>query len=380
MSGASRRRRPGRHEDPGGRPRARAGRRPGPSQHAAHRRPRGRREGHRAPTAWPRRRPGVQFASSSGRRGRRTGRSTSRPDWSSRWRTSKAGTGRSPQPGAVRAPRPSRGDRERRERRTRPSGGTAPGVASGRFSACSGGRASAAGSSSTAGSRSATGRPGRSATCASRRGGGRARAGCAAAEAYAGRWALEQRARREARKRKTALFDIQRKRGRDGLTSGVWLRAGSTTSPATSSSRQVGALGAAIGSAVTLLDVELVVIGGGLGERLGHLAPEDREGRTTRSSARQRATRSPSSGTWAGDRRQPCSAGEGRARHRRRARPRGGGRLQAARRRLAVLGADLRGADVELDVWTRKWRRALHESSSGPGSLGPRQPARPAPS
>ena len=44
-------------------------------------------------------------------------------------------------------------------------------------------------------------------------------------EAYAGRGALEQRARREARKRKTILFDLQHKRGRDSLTSGVWLRA-----------------------------------------------------------------------------------------------------------------------------------------------------------
>ena len=44
-------------------------------------------------------------------------------------------------------------------------------------------------------------------------------------EAYAGRGALEQRARREARKRKTVLLDLQAKRGRDSLTSGIWLRA-----------------------------------------------------------------------------------------------------------------------------------------------------------
>ena len=44
-------------------------------------------------------------------------------------------------------------------------------------------------------------------------------------EAYAGRGALEERARQESRKRKTVLFDLQRKRGRDRLTSGVWLRA-----------------------------------------------------------------------------------------------------------------------------------------------------------
>ena len=90
-------------------------------------------------------------------------------------------------------------------------------------------------------------------------------------EAYAGHWALEQRARREARKRKTALFDIQRKRGRDGLTSGVWLLALDARDDVARDLlvEAVGALGVAIGSAVTLLDVELVVIGGGLGERLG---------------------------------------------------------------------------------------------------------------
>ena len=44
-------------------------------------------------------------------------------------------------------------------------------------------------------------------------------------EAYAGRAALEERARREARKRKTVLFDLQQRRGREALTSGVWLRA-----------------------------------------------------------------------------------------------------------------------------------------------------------
>lgn len=93
--------------------------------------------------------------------------------------------------------------------------------------------------------------------------------GCA--EAYAGRWALEQRARREARKRKTVLFELQRKRGREGLTSGVWLRALDAGDAVARDllGEAVGALGVAIGSAVTLLDVELVVVGGGLGERLG---------------------------------------------------------------------------------------------------------------
>jgi len=90
-------------------------------------------------------------------------------------------------------------------------------------------------------------------------------------EAYAGRGALEARARREARKRKTVLFDLMRKRGRDQLTSGVWLRAlDAGDLVARDLLREaVGALGVGIGSAVTLLDVEAVIVGGGLGERLG---------------------------------------------------------------------------------------------------------------
>ena len=88
-------------------------------------------------------------------------------------------------------------------------------------------------------------------------------------EAYAGRGALEERAR--SGKSKTLLFDIQRKRGREKLTSGVWLRAleaGDEVAHALLD-EAVEALGIGIGSAVTLLDVEAVVIGGGLGERLG---------------------------------------------------------------------------------------------------------------
>jgi glucokinase len=90
-------------------------------------------------------------------------------------------------------------------------------------------------------------------------------------EAYAGRGALEARARREARKRKTVLFDLMRKRGREQLTSGVWLRALDAGDAVARDllDEAVEALGIGIGSAVTLLDVEAVVVGGGLGERLG---------------------------------------------------------------------------------------------------------------
>ena len=90
-------------------------------------------------------------------------------------------------------------------------------------------------------------------------------------EAYAGRGALEERARKESRKRETVLFDLMHKRGRDRLTSGVWLRALEAGDDVARDllGEAVEALGVGIGSAVTLLDVEAVVLGGGLGERLG---------------------------------------------------------------------------------------------------------------
>lgn len=90
-------------------------------------------------------------------------------------------------------------------------------------------------------------------------------------EAYAGRGALEERARELAKERPTILFELMEKRGRDRLTSGVWLRALQAGDEVAESLilRAVQALGVGIGSAVSLLDVEAVVIGGGLGERLG---------------------------------------------------------------------------------------------------------------
>src|SRR5262249_56854184 len=62
-----------------------------------------------------------------------------------------------------------------------------------------------------------------------------------------------------------------RKRGRDQLTSGVWLGAlDAGDAVANDLLREaVDALGVGIGAAVTLLDVEAVIVGGGLGERLG---------------------------------------------------------------------------------------------------------------
>jgi glucokinase len=96
------------------------------------------------------------------------------------------------------------------------------------------------------------------------------RRGCM--EAYAGRLAMETRARRLARRgEKTVLFKIMEERGRTRLTSGVWSRALDRGDPMARRllDRAVRALGAGIASAVNLLDVEAVIIGGGLGLRLG---------------------------------------------------------------------------------------------------------------
>ncbi len=96
------------------------------------------------------------------------------------------------------------------------------------------------------------------------------RRGCM--EAYAGRAAMEARARRAVKKgAKTDLFKIMEQRGRTRLTSGVWARALEHGDKLAHEiiDRAIPALGTAIASAVNLLDVEAVVIGGGLGVRFG---------------------------------------------------------------------------------------------------------------
>jgi glucokinase len=96
------------------------------------------------------------------------------------------------------------------------------------------------------------------------------RRGCL--EAYAGRGAMETRARSEVDKgTKTELFKLMKARGRDRLTSSIWHQAIQQNDPLATEliDRAVGALGAGIASAVNLLDVEAVVIGGGLGVRFG---------------------------------------------------------------------------------------------------------------
>ena len=96
------------------------------------------------------------------------------------------------------------------------------------------------------------------------------RRGCM--EAYAGRGAMEARARRRVEKgEKTHLFKILEERGRDRLSSGIWERALERGDKMAQEllDEAVEALGNGVASAVNLLDPEAVVIGGGLGIRLG---------------------------------------------------------------------------------------------------------------
>jgi glucokinase len=112
-----------------------------------------------------------------------------------------------------------------------------------------------------------------------RRGGARALNGLhGTVEAYAGRKSMEDKARREVDKgRRTSLFKIMKKRDKKSLTSTVWWHALEEGDELTEDllHRAVTALSAGIASAVNLLDVEAVVIGGGLGVRFADtLVPE----------------------------------------------------------------------------------------------------------
>jgi glucokinase len=96
------------------------------------------------------------------------------------------------------------------------------------------------------------------------------RRGCM--EAYAGRAAMEARARRRVEKgRRTDLFHLMEERGRTRLTSSIWGHALERGDKLATQiiDEAVAALGAGIASAVNLLDVEAVIIGGGLGVRFG---------------------------------------------------------------------------------------------------------------
>ena len=97
-------------------------------------------------------------------------------------------------------------------------------------------------------------------------------------EAYAGRKAMQAKAEREMEKgRKSDLFRIMEKHGKTNLTSAIWAHARDHGDELTIEllARAVKAMSAGIASAINLLDVEAVVIGGGMGVRFADsLVPE----------------------------------------------------------------------------------------------------------
>jgi glucokinase len=96
------------------------------------------------------------------------------------------------------------------------------------------------------------------------------RKGCL--EAYAGRKAMEAEAReRHEDGEKTDLFKLMEKHEKPRLTSGIWERALDHEDKLAEKlvERAIEALGTGIASAINLLDVEAVIIGGGLGIRFG---------------------------------------------------------------------------------------------------------------
>jgi glucokinase len=101
------------------------------------------------------------------------------------------------------------------------------------------------------------------------------RRGCA--EAYSGRAAMEARARHlHERGQRTQLFDLMRKANRDRLTSSVWERALAQEDRLAIEliDDAYDAIAAASASVVNLLDIDGIVLGGGLGTRLGTDAAE----------------------------------------------------------------------------------------------------------
>ena len=83
---------------------------------------------------------------------------------------------------------------------------------------------------------------------------------------------MERKARKAERSGvETELFEIMRQRGRDRLTSAVWDHALRRNDALAESliRRAIRALGTGIASAQNLLDVEAIILGGGLGLRLG---------------------------------------------------------------------------------------------------------------
>lgn len=91
-------------------------------------------------------------------------------------------------------------------------------------------------------------------------------------EAYAGRGQMETEARRRVKKgHKTDLFHIMKKKGRTRLSSGVWADALEQQDKMATElvDDAVEALAIGLASVQNLLALEAIVIGGGLGHRLG---------------------------------------------------------------------------------------------------------------
>lgn len=91
-------------------------------------------------------------------------------------------------------------------------------------------------------------------------------------ESYAGRASMQAKAERlVAQGEHTVLFDLMAKHGRDRMTSGIIERALKHGDPMTERlmDQAIWALGLALASAQNLLDVDAVIVGGGLAERFG---------------------------------------------------------------------------------------------------------------
>ncbi|GAA1456687.1 ROK family protein [Williamsia maris] len=96
------------------------------------------------------------------------------------------------------------------------------------------------------------------------------RRGCV--EAYAGRRSMETAAADMVEAgRTTSLFDIRDELGKTKITSKVWKKALDSGDELAVSlfDTAIDALGVAIGSTLNILDLDLVVVGGGLAEKLG---------------------------------------------------------------------------------------------------------------
>jgi glucokinase len=91
-------------------------------------------------------------------------------------------------------------------------------------------------------------------------------------EAYAGRLSIERAARhKQAEGAHTILFEIMERKGRDRVTSSVVADALEKGDDVTRAliDQAVDALGIALSNAQNLLDMEAIIVGGGLGDRLG---------------------------------------------------------------------------------------------------------------